>query len=127
MGYWDGTSFLPVDFSLLREKVRNSAKLYGLKKREYKKQCRKQREKGSHSWDRAKEADNTKVESVLKMFWRAISQGLKFDYLLMDSWFTCEAFFDTVKKVKRQTVHLIGMYKIPKTRFKYLDQELTYS
>jgi predicted nucleic acid-binding Zn finger protein len=127
MGYWDGTSFLPVDFSLHREQGRNSAKPYGLKKREYNKQYRKQREKGSHSWDRAKEADNTKVENALKMFWRAISQGLKVDYLLMDSWFTCEAFIDAVKKVKKQTVHLIGMYKIPKTKFGYLDQELTYS
>jgi len=92
MGYWDGTFFLPVDFSIHREKGRNSSKPYGLKKREYKKQYRKQREKGSHSWDRAYEVDNTKIESALNMFWRAISQGLKVDYLLMDSWFTCEAF-----------------------------------
>ena len=127
MGYWDGTSFLPVDFSLHREKGRNSAKPYGLKKREYKQQYRKQRKKGSHSWERTKESDNTKIESALKMFWRAISQGVKVDYLLMDSWFTCEAFIDAVKKVKKQTVHLIGMYKIPKTKFKFRDQELTYS
>lgn len=32
-----------------------------------------------------------------------------------------------VSTVKSQTVHLIGMYKIYKTRFNYKDQKLTYS
>jgi len=61
------------------------------------------------------------------MFWRAISQGIKVDYVLMDSWFTCEAFINAVRRVKKQTVHLIGMYKIYKTKFNYSDQSLTYS
>jgi predicted nucleic acid-binding Zn finger protein len=127
MGYWDGTSFIPLDFSLHREKGKNKDKPYGLKKKEYKKQYRKKRDKETHSWDRAKEADSTKIESALKMFWRAISQGIKIDYLLMDSWFTCEAFVRAVKRVKSQTVHLIGMYKTPKTKFNYLGELLTYS
>ena len=127
MGYWDGTSFLPLDFSLHREKGKNADKPYGLKKKEYRKQYRKKREKGTHAWDRAKEADSTKIESAVKMFWRAITQGVKVDYVLMDSWFTCEAFIRMVRRVKSQTVHLIGMYKIFKTRFTYKDQRLTYS
>jgi len=61
------------------------------------------------------------------MFWRAISQGIQVDYVLMDSWFTCEAFVRAVKRVKKQTVHLIGMYKIPKTKFNYLGDMLTHS
>jgi hypothetical protein len=61
------------------------------------------------------------------MFWRAISQGVKVDYVLMDSWFTCEAFVTAVKRVKKQTVHLIGMYKIPKTKFNYKGDMLTHS
>ncbi|MCK5223758.1 transposase, partial [Candidatus Calescamantes bacterium] len=73
------------------------------------------------------EADSTKIESALKMFWRAISQGIKVDYLLMDSWFTCEAFIKAVRKVKKQTVHLIGMYKTPKTKFNYQGEEFTHS
>jgi len=127
MGYWDGSSLIPLDFSLHRERGRNKDKLYGLKKKEYRKQYHKRRENGTHSWERAKEADKSKIESALKMFWRAISQGIKVDYVLMDSWFTCEAFVRAVKKVKKQTVHLIGMYKIPKTRFNYSGQKLTYS
>jgi len=127
MGYWDGVSFIPLDFSLHRERGRNADKPFGLKKKEYRKQHRKKRENGTHSWERAKEADMTKIESALKMFWRAISQDVRVDYVLMDSWFTCEAFIRAVRKVKKQTVHLIGMYKTPKTRFNYLDQKLTYS
>ena len=127
MGYWDGVSFIPLDFSLHREKGKNADKPFGLKRKEYRKQYRKKRKKGTHSWDRAKEADSTKIESAVKMFWRAISKGIKVDYILMDSWFTCEAFISAVRKVKNQTVHLIGMYKISKTKFNYSDQKLTYS
>ena len=127
MGYWDGISFIPLDFSLHREKGRNANKPFGLKKKEYRKQYRKKRQKGTYTWERAKEADSTKIESAIKMFWRAISQGIKVDYVLMDSWFTCEAFIRAVKKVKSQTVHLIGMYKTPKTNFNYSDQKLTYN
>jgi predicted nucleic acid-binding Zn finger protein len=127
MGYWDGVSFIPLDFSLHRERGKNADKPFGLKKKEYRKQYRKKREKGTHSWDRAKEADSTKIESALKMFWRAISQGVKVDYVLMDSWFTCEAFIKAVRRVRKQSVHLIGMYKTPKTKFNYLDQRLTHS
>jgi len=127
MGYWDGASFIPLDFSLHRERGSNADKPFGLKKKEYRKQHRKKREKGTHSWDRAREADSTKIASAMKMFWRAISQGVKVDYVLMDSWFTCEAFVRAVKRVKKQTVHLIGMYKIPRTKFNYLGVMLTHS
>jgi predicted nucleic acid-binding Zn finger protein len=127
MGYWDGVSLIPLDFSLHREKGKNADKPYGLRKKEYRKQYRKKREKESHAWNRTMEADDTKINSALKMFWRAITQGFKVDYVLMDSWFTCELFISAVRKVKRQKVHLIGMYKTPKTRFDYSGEKLTHS
>jgi predicted nucleic acid-binding Zn finger protein len=40
----------------------------------------------------------------------------KIDYVLVDSWFTCDAFIQAVRSVKEQTIHLIGMYKIAKTK-----------
>jgi len=126
MGYWDGISFIPLDFTLHREKGKNKEKPYGLKKKEYRKLYRKKREKGTHSWTRAKEADESKIKCAIKMFWRAISQGVKVDYVLMDSWFTCEEFIRAVRKVKRQKTHLIGMYKTPKTKFEYAGQSLTH-
>lgn len=125
--YWDGTSCIPVDFSLHRERGRNKEKAYGLKSKELKNQYKKRRNKDSHGHKRAKEADMGKIESAIKMIKRAFSKGLKVDYLLMDSWFTCWAFVELVKKSKRRTVHLIGMYKTPKTKFGFNGKFLTHS
>src|SRR5664279_4690398 len=111
MGYWDGKSFIPLDFSLHRELGQNKEKPYGLKSKELKKQYKKYRAKGSLSYERAEEADMSKIDCAIKMFKRAIFQGFMVDYVLMDSWFTCDDFINAVLAVKRQTVHLIGMYK----------------
>ena len=127
MGYWDGVSFIPADFSLHRERGKNNDKPFGLKKKEIKKQYKKKRDKGSFSYERAKEADLSKIDSAIKMFKRAVSRGLNVDYVLMDSWFTCNAFIDAVLRVKKQTIHLIGMYKFVKTKFDYKGQKYTYS
>jgi len=53
--------------------------------------------------NRAKEADSIKIEGAIKMFRLAISCGIKVDYVLMDSWFTCAAFISAIKKVKKST------------------------
>lgn len=127
MGYWDGTSFIPLDFSLHRELGQNKEKPFGLKKRELKKQYKKKREKGTPSHERAEEADMSKIDCAIKMFKRAISLGFIVDYVLMDSWFTCESFVKAVLSVKKQTVHLIGMYKIAKTKFLYKGTMYTFS
>ena len=127
MAYWDGVSLIPADFSLHRERGKNKEKLYGLKKKEMKRQHKKKREKGSHSFERAKEADMNKIDSAIKMFRRAVCQGFQVNYVLMDSWFTCGAFIDAVMQIKKQAIHLIGMYKIAKTKFCYLAQQYTYS
>jgi len=127
MGYWDGVSFIPLDFSLHREKGKNKEKPFGLKKRELKKQYKKKRQSGTFTHERAKEADMSKIDSAIQMFKRAISQGFKVDYVLMDSWFTCEAFINAVLSVKKQVVHLIGMYKTPKTKFGFAGGMYTHS
>lgn len=126
MGYWDGVSFVPLDFSYHREKGKNKEKPFGLKKKELKKQHKKWRKAGSFNHERAAEADMSKIDIAIKMFRRAISQGFVVDYVLMDSWFTCGAFIDAVLSVKKQAVHLIGMYKIVKTKFLYSGGTYTY-
>ncbi len=126
MGYWDGVSFVPLDFSYHREKGKNREKPFGLKKKELKGQHKKPREAGSFNHERAAEADVSKIDIAIKMFKRAISQGFTVDYVLMDSWFTCGAFIDAVLSVRKQAVHLIGMYKTVKTKFLYLGGAYTY-
>lgn len=127
MGYWDGVSFIPLDFSLHREKGKNKEKPFGLKKKELKKQYKKKRPSGSFTHERANEADMSKIDCALRMFKRAISRGFKVDYVLMDSWFTCEAFINAVLSVRNQVVHLIGMYKTPKTKFGFDGGMYTHS
>lgn len=126
MGYWDGVSFIPLDFSYHREKGKNKEKPFGLKKKELKKQYKKKRKAGSFNYERAAEADMSKIDMAIKMFKRAVTQGFKVDYVLIDSWFTCEAFINAVLSIKKQAVHLIGMYKIAKTKFQYSGGMYTY-
>jgi hypothetical protein len=45
----------------------------------------------------------------------------------MDGWFTCEAFIKAVRRVKKQTVHLIGMYKTSRTKFTFTGERLAHS
>lgn len=83
MGYWDGVSFIPVDFSYHREFGTNKKKPNGLKKKEFKKQFEKQREKGTPAYERTCEADESKIDSAIKMFKREISLGFVVDYVLV--------------------------------------------
>jgi len=54
----------------------------------------------------------------------AIKKGVRFDYVLVDSWFTC---FELVKfiKTRRINTHLIGMGKMGKTRYLFKQKQLT--
>ncbi len=126
MGYWDGFSFLPVDFTVHRELGKNNKRPYGLSKKELKRQFKKRRIKDTAGYQRANEVDQTKIEMGIKMFKRAVKRGLVIDYLLMDSWYTCNGFIKAVRSVKNKTIHLIGMYKIARTKFTYKDKTYTY-
>ncbi len=125
LGYWDGKSFLPVDFAIHREKGKNKKKPYGLALKTIKKQFKKTRTKDMASFERGKEADKSKIDTGLAMFKRAVKKGLTIDYLLMDSWFTCNEFIKAVRAVKTQTIHLIGMYKIATTKFIFKNKKHT--
>lgn len=122
--FWDGTSCIPVDFSIHREKGKNKDKPFGLKQKELKKQYTKKRDRTSYGNQRVQEADTSKIDSAVKMIKNALSKGLEVEYLLMDSWFTCWAFVEQVKKAKKP-LHLIGMYKTATTKFDFRNQQLT--
>ena len=124
MLYWDGKSFIPVDFSIHREKGKKESKPYGMNRKELRRQYSKKRSRKSESDKRIKELDTTKIEMMLRMFYNAMYRCLRVDYVLVDSWFTCEALINAVID---QGVHLIGMYKIAATKFSYRSQQLTYS
>ena len=123
--YWDGTSCIPLDFSIHREKGKKKDKPFGLKKKEMKKQFHKKRDRGSCGQERLQEADISKIASAIAIIKRALKKKLELDYILMDSWFTCLAFVELVKKQKK--LHLIGMYKMAKTKFAINGKQLTYN
>ena len=54
----------------------------------------------------------------------AIGQGLRFDYMLVDSWFTCSALVEFVA-TRRFGCHLLGMAKMGKTRYFFNGKKLT--
>ena len=47
--------------------------------------------KDSYTAKRVEELDTNKIQMVLRMFFTTIYRGLRADYVLVDSWFTCDA------------------------------------
>lgn len=127
MMYWDGKSSIPLDFSLHREKGKNQERPFGMSKKQIRKQYSCKRIKDSYTAKRVEELDTNKIQMVLRMFFTAIYRGLRVDYVLVDSWFTCDALIQAIRSVKDKEVHLIGMYKFAKTKFEYQGKSLTHS
>ena len=123
MLYWDGKSSIPLDYSLHRERGQKESKPYGMTQKELRRQFSKKRIKQSASFKRIEELDTSKIYMMLKMLYTAFFHGLRIDYVLCDSWFSCEAL---VKAVIDCGTHLIGMYKLATTKFVYKGRMLTY-
>jgi hypothetical protein len=121
--YFDGTSAVPVDFSLVREKGKNPDKPFGMSKKYLRRQFSKKRVKESESVSRIKELDVSKIELSIQLFLRAVLNGLSVDYVLCDSWFTCS---NLIAAVRQKGSHLIGMYKWVTTKFVYQGKQLSY-
>jgi len=124
MGYHDGKSFFSLDFSLHGEKGKNQNKPYGLTPAQSKKRYSKKRDKSSKGSERLNDYFLTKIASMINMIRLAITKGVRFDYVLTDSWFTC---FELVKFIvsRRIKCHFIGMIKMGKTRYNAFGKNLT--
>ena len=124
LGYHDGKSFFCLDFSLHGEKGKNQNKPYGLTPVQSKKRYSKKRNKSSKGNERVNDYFLTKIDSMINMIRLAIAKGVRFDYVLVDSWFTC---FELVKFIvtRRIKCHFIGMIKMGKTRYNTFGKNLT--
>jgi hypothetical protein len=109
-GYWNGSVFIPIDFSFHRENKSNSKKKYGLTKKEYRNQRKTKREKGSSVFKRFKELDSKKNDVIVQMFKRVNQRKVSVEYILIDSWFTTITLINKLLKVNDK-VNIIGMYK----------------
>ena len=124
LGYWDGKSFFSLDFSLHKEKGKNKKRPYGLTPKQKKKQFSKDRQKNSFGNKREQELVTDKISNAIKMVKNAINQNIDVDYLLMDSWFFCEAFLKLISSLKRK-VDIVGMVKMAKAKYTYQDKDYT--
>lgn len=77
LGWSDGASFLPLDF-VLRSSANKASRLQEVTKKLDKRCC---------GYKRRKEAIRKSPALLEEMVKRALSKGVKADYLLMDSWF----------------------------------------
>ena len=109
-GYWNGSVFIPVDFSFHRENKDNAKKKYGLSKKEHKNQKKTKRGKGIPVSRRFKELNAKKNDIVLQMFKRICQRKIFVDYILVDSWFTTITLLAKFMDVNK-SINVIGMYK----------------
>lgn len=123
MGLYDGSMFIPVNFSFHREKGGNKKNKFGLKTKHYNKQYRKKRANHSFGTKRKKELDITKIESMVKMLGYAVKKGLTADYVLTDSWFAC---WETVQASINNGLKFIGMFSKSNTKFTYNKKDMSY-
>jgi len=124
MGYHDGKSFYALDFSLHGEKGKNEKKPFGLTRKQFRERYSKKRSKDSHTFKRKQEYFTSKIDRMIKMVKRAIDEGIRFDYLLVDSWFTCYALVKFIK-TRRIATNLLGMAKLGKTKYLFNKKDLT--
>lgn len=124
MGFHDGKSFFSLDFSFHGEKGKNKKRPYGLTPSQSKKRFSKKRDKSSMGKIRIDEYSESKIDVAINMVAFAIKRGIRFDYLLVDSWFTCFALVKFIT-TRRIGCHFLGMIKMGKTRYNVLDKELT--
>lgn len=100
LGLFDGKIFKPLDFTLQAEKALKKAK-------HRKEQFKKQRNPKSSGAKRIKECHVSKITNGLDMLKRAVKQGFRAKYVLIDSWFSSLEFIETIRELGKTPMHLI--------------------
>lgn len=106
LGFWDGKSFVPLDFSVHFEPGKNNKR--GLSSKDLNKQFSKHRPQNCCSNERIEELGESKIDIALAMIKTAIGRKIQVNYVLADSWFVSEKFIKGIVKMKTD---LIGLMK----------------
>ncbi len=106
-GYWNGSIFIPVDFSFHRESKKSK---YGLTSKQRKNQKSVPRCKSTKAYKRYAELNKKKTDSLISMFSRICKRKITVDYILIDTWFTSIGLIKKIRNINSDT-HVIGMYK----------------
>ena len=113
--FTDGVSTIPFDFSIHAEKGKSGD--YGLTKKQKCRRFSKKRQKEFPDYARIQECDMSKLAVSIEMINRAWKCGLRFRYVLSDSWFTCEELLEKVRAVGQGAVHFVGLAKMGNTKY----------
>ena len=111
LGYHDGISTIPLDFSLHSEKALEPAK----KKKQHKKDVNSKSSGGK----RRKELKTNKITQAVKMIKRAIKHGFTAKYVLCDSWFTSYDFIKAIRGIKSGALHIIAGIRADKRKYNH--------
>ena len=112
LGWSDGVSFLPLDFTLCSS-AKATKRIQGVKKELDKRCC---------GYKRRMEAMVKSTKHLEPMVKRVLAHGIRADYLLMDSWFAFPSILATLGK----HLPVICMGKdMPKVFYRYQEQWLT--
>lgn len=112
----DARTQLIFDFSLHGEKGKVEGKEQGLTSEQRKQRYKRERDKDSHVAKRKEEYFVSKGAKLLEMVKTAIRYKIPFEYLLVDSWFTCTELVDFVYR-RHKKFHLLGMAKMGNTKY----------
>lgn len=112
----DGKTQTILDCAIVGEKGKNGDKPYGMTAEQKHRQYGKERDEKSPGKKRVDEFGTDKPTRLREMIKHAIRKGIRFDYLLVDSWFTCK---ELVHFIKRRHIkcHLLGMIKMGNTKY----------
>ncbi|WP_019415068.1 IS4 family transposase [Paenisporosarcina sp. TG20] len=102
LGWSDGCTFMPIDFSLLSSKT---SQINGIST---------DIDKRTSGYKRRLNALQTAPEQIPDMIKRALSSGIDAGYVLMDTWFTMPPL---IKGIVEQGIDVIGMVKATKQRY----------
>ena len=112
LGWSDGVSFLPLDFTLCSS-TKATKRIQGIKKELDKRCC---------GYKRRMEAMDKSTNHLEPMVKRVLARGIRADYLLMDSWFAFPSILATLGK----HLPVICMGKdMPKVFYRHQEQWLT--
>ena len=111
LGYYDGLSIIPIDFSLHSEKALKPGK----KRKQYKKDVRP----GSAGGKRRKELKRNKIHQAVDMLKRAVKHGFTAQYVLCDSWFTSHDFIKDIRAIKNGAMHIIAGIRADKRKYNH--------
>ena len=114
LGWSDGNSFLPVDLALMSSP----------KKSNRYQEMNTNIDKRSCGYKRRKEATEKSTDLIVPMIKRAIAQGIRAKYLLMDSWF---GFPSIILKAKKHIDVICMVKNTPKIFYYENDKTLTLS